>query len=239
MRPIKTLAAVAAALLFHAAVQAADDDQIKARIAKILPDTPADSIRKTPVKGLYEVTFGPKIIYMSEDGRYLLHASITDLETNVDLTEVSQAKAINSALNALGADKMIVFGDPAKAKHTVTVFTDIDCGFCRKLHGEMKGYNDEGIAVRYLFFPRSGVHTPSYDKAVSVWCANDRNAAMTKAKSGKDVENKKCDNPVIEHMRLGELIGVNGTPAIILPNGELLPGYVPPKRLLQYIESKQ
>lgn len=238
MRPIKTLAAVAAALFLNAAVQAGED-QIKARIAKMMPDTPADSIKSTPVKGIYEVTFGPKIVYMSEDGRYLLHASITDLDTNEDITEASQAKAINKALDTLGADKMITFGDPAKAKHTITVFTDIDCGFCRKLHGEMQGYNDEGIAVRYLFFPRSGVHTPSYDKAVSVWCAKDRNAAMTQAKSGKDVESKKCDNPVIEHMRLGELIGVNGTPAIILPNGELLPGYVPPKRLVQYIEGKK
>lgn len=239
MRPIKTLAAVAAALLFHTSVQAADEDQIKARIAKIMPDTPADSIQKTPIQGIYEVTFGPKIVYMSSDGRYLLHASITDLDTNEDITETNQAKAVNKALDTLGADKMITFGDPAKAKHTITVFTDIDCGFCRKMHGEMKGYNEEGIAVRYLFFPRSGVHTPSYDKAVSVWCAKDRNAAMTQAKAGKDVENKKCDSPVIQHMRLGELIGVNGTPAIILPSGELLPGYVPPKRLSQYIEGKK
>lgn len=238
MHPMKTLAA-AAAFVLATSVWADETDQIKARIAKIMPDTPADSIQKTPLQGIYEVTFGPKIIYMSADGRYLLHASITDLDTDKDLTEASQSKAIKTALDKLGEDKMLVFGDPAKAKHTITVFTDIDCGFCRKLHGEMKGYNDEGIAVRYLFFPRSGVHTPSYDKAVSVWCASDRNAAMTRSKSGKDVEAKKCDNPVIEHMRLGELIGVNGTPAIILPSGELLPGYVPPKRLLQYIEGKK
>lgn len=237
MNPIKTLMAAATALLLQTGLQA-DEGQVKARIAKIMPDTPADSIRPTPVKGIYEITFGPKIIYMSEDGRYLLHASILDLETDENITEANQAKAIKVALDQLGPDKMIIFGDPAKAKHTVTVFTDIDCGFCRKLHGEIKGYNDAGIAVRYLFFPRSGVHTPSYDKAVSVWCAKDRNEAMTKAKAGKEIDNKKCDNPVIEHMRLGELVGVNGTPAIILPNGELVPGYVPPKRLLQYIETK-
>jgi thiol:disulfide interchange protein DsbC len=237
MNPIKPLMAAVMALAVHTGLQA-DEAQIKARIAKIMPDTPADSIQQTPVKGIYEVTFGPKIIYMSEDGRYLLHASIVDLETDENITEANQAKAIKVALDKVSQDKMIVFGDPAKAKHTVTVFTDIDCGFCRKLHGEMKDYNDAGIAVRYLFFPRSGVHTPSYDKAVSVWCAKDRNEAMTKAKAGKDVESKKCDNPVIEHMRLGELVGINGTPAIILPSGELVPGYVPAKRLLQYIEGK-
>jgi thiol:disulfide interchange protein DsbC len=133
--------------------------------------------------------------------------------------------------------EMVIFGAD-DAKHTITVFTDIDCGYCRKLHREIDDYNKENIRVRYLFYPRAGVGSPSYDKAVSVWCADDRKQAMTDAKSGKTLESKSCDNPVKGHLVLGELMGVNGTPAIVLESGELLPGYVPAKRMAQMLNSQ-
>jgi len=140
-----------------------------------------------------------------------------------------------SALDKLGEDQMVVFS-PKNPKHTVTVFTDIDCPYCRKLHQEMDGYLKEGIKVRYLFFPRAGIGSKSYDKAVSVWCSADRNQAMTDAKAGKDLGNKTCDNPVATHYKLGEELGVQGTPAIVTDDGRMIPGYLPPERLAAVFE---
>ena len=132
---------------------------------------------------------------------------------------------------------MVVFS-PEKYDHTVTVFTDIDCGYCRKLHNEMNGYHDNGIRVRYMFFPRAGVGSDSYQKAVSVWCADDRNEAMTQAKQGRPLPEKQCENPVREELLLGRLLGVNGTPAIFLESGEMIPGYVPPDKLKAILKDR-
>jgi thiol:disulfide interchange protein DsbC len=125
---------------------------------------------------------------------------------------------------------MLIFS-PDKPTHTITVFTDIDCGYCRKLHHEMADYHAKGIRVRYLMFPRSGVNSPSYDKAVSVWCSEDRNDSLTKAKNGKDPAPRTCDNPVQNHMAMGRSIGVQGTPSIVFEDGRVIPGYVPAERL--------
>ena len=131
---------------------------------------------------------------------------------------------------------MIVF--PAKEqKHVITVFTDIDCGYCRKLHAEMDKYNEEGITVRYLMFPRAGVDSPSYKKAVTVWCSKDQLDAMTRAKNGENLPNLTCDNPIQEEYELGQLIGVRGTPAIVMDDGGMLPGYVPAARLAKALEA--
>jgi thiol:disulfide interchange protein DsbC len=132
----------------------------------------------------------------------------------------------------------VVFG-PKDAPYTITVFTDIDCGFCRRLHAEIGKYNASGIRVRYLFMPRAGKGSESYKKAVGVWCAKDRQRAMTDAKAGKDVPAQDCKNPVDEHLALAELLGINGTPALILPDGELLPGYVPADRLKAAMEDRK
>jgi thiol:disulfide interchange protein DsbC len=235
----KALVAIGATLalsgLFQTAV--ADTAQIKARLEKIMPGVEPDSIAKAPVAGFHEVVFGPKVVYMSDDGRYLLQANIIDLESEENLTETRRSAAIKSSLDKVGEDNMVIFGDK-DAKHTITVFTDIDCGYCRKLHSEIASYNKAGIRVRYLFFPRAGLGSPSYDKAVSVWCASDRKGALTEAKNGKEISAKQCDNPVATHMHLGELMGVNGTPALILPDGEMLPGYVPADRLGKYLEGR-
>jgi thiol:disulfide interchange protein DsbC len=207
---------------------------IKERLAKVMPGAEPDSVSKSPVNGLYEVVFGPQVVYMSEDGRYFMKANIIDLETDENLTEKRRSSAIQSSLAEVGDKNMITFGE--KSKHQVTVFTDIDCGYCRKLHQEMDAYNKAGIQIRYLFYPRAGLGSPSFDKAVSVWCADDQKKAMTQAKDGKKVAEKKCDNPIIDHMRLADLMGINGTPAMILPDGELLPGYVPAAKLSEYLE---
>jgi thiol:disulfide interchange protein DsbC len=218
---------------FAAAQEAAPADvakRIVAGIAKLDPDMKVDAVRTTPVAGLYEVAIGPRLVYVTGDGRYLVQGSIADIEKREDLTEPRRNAIRLEAINRVSEDDMIVFG-PKDAKHTVTVFTDIDCGFCRRLHSEIAKYNANGIRIRYLFMPRAGKGSESYDKAVAVWCAKDRQQAMTDAKAGKDVPKGTCKNPVDEHVALAELVGINGTPALILPNGELLPGYVPADRL--------
>jgi thiol:disulfide interchange protein DsbC len=219
-----------------AAEKAPDTAKLSQRLAQIMPGTKAE-ISPSPIPGYSEVVLGPQLVYMSNDGRYLLKGQLVDLDMEENLTETRRSAAVIKALDALGEDQMIIFGDK-DAKYSITVFTDIDCGYCRKLHNEMAGYKKAGIKVRYLFFPRSGLNTPSYDKAVAVWCAKDRQKALTDAKNGKSIEMKKCDNPVAAHLELGQMMGISGTPAMILPDGELLPGYVPADRLKQFLESK-
>jgi thiol:disulfide interchange protein DsbC len=184
------------------------------------------------------VQLGSRLFYISNDGKYLMQGSLIDMETRVDLSEERRKQIRAEAIDELGVDNMIVF--PAKAtKHEVTVFTDIDCTYCRKLHREIEQYNARGITVRYVMYPRSGINTPSYDKAVAVWCEDNRQEAMTRAKAGETLTGSRdCKNPVKEHMKLGETMGLRGTPAIVLTDGEMLPGYVPADKLAMALDSK-
>jgi thiol:disulfide interchange protein DsbC len=204
-------------------------EDITKSLSRIFPDV-KPKISPSPMEGVSEVLIGPRLMYVSNDGKYLLQGSLIDLNTRMDISEERRNDIRLDALNELGEDKMIVF--PAKEeKHVITVFTDIDCGYCRKLHAEMDKYNEEGITVRYLMFPRAGVDSPSYKKSVTVWCSKDQQDAMTRAKNGENLPNQSCDNPVKEEYELGQLIGVRGTPAIIMDDGGMLPGYVPAARL--------
>ncbi|EGV49880.1 DsbC family protein [Candidatus Endoriftia persephone] len=228
-------------LLFSGLVVAADRAEIelvRQGVGKLLGGETPDSIQPSVIQGVYEVMIGPRLVYVSADGKYLLNGKLFDIETREDLTTPKVAKAKARAIEAVGEENMVIFA-PEKFEHTVTVFTDIDCGYCRKLHSEIGQYNDLGIRVRYMMFPRAGVGSSSFDKAVAVWCADDRQKAMTLSKAGKQVEQKKCENPIIQHMELGQLLGVTGTPAIFFDDGELLPGYVPAKRMLSYLKAKQ
>lgn len=216
----------------------ADDyPAVRKALSTVLPGGEPDRIVATPVPGLFEVTYGSQLLYISEDGRYLIQGHILDVAARKDLTEARQGELRKAAIDKIGEDKMVVFAAD-KPKHTVTVFTDIDCGYCRKLHSEIKETNALGISVRYLFFPRSGPDTESYYKAESVWCAEDRNQALTDAKNGKDPARKSCDNPIDEHMKLVRDFGLQGTPAIVLEDGRIIPGYMPAKKLQAALEGK-
>ena len=211
-------------------------EAITKSLSKIFPGVTPDKIAPSPMEGVSEVLIGPRLMYVSNDGKYLLQGSLIDLKTRTDIGEERRNGIRLDALNDLGEEKMIVF--PAKEqKHVITVFTDIDCGYCRKLHGEMDKYNEKGITVRYLMFPRAGIGSASYKKAVSVWCSKDQQDAMTRSKSGENVPNVTCDNPVKEEYELGQLIGVRGTPAIVMEDGAMLPGYVPAARLVKALEA--
>jgi thiol:disulfide interchange protein DsbC len=211
--------------------------QIRAAVNKLIPNGKVDSVEHSPVDGIYEVLLGTQLYYVSKDGRYLFNGKLYDIDKREDLTSPKTQKVKLDAINAVGEENMIIFA-PENYQHTITVFTDIDCGYCRKLHNEIDQYNDLGIRVRYLSFPRAGVGSPSYKKAVSVWCSDNRQEAMTKAKSGAEIEAKECDNPVKAQMELGQAVGVTGTPALFLENGEMLPGYVPAANLAALLRTK-
>lgn len=226
------------ALFAAAAAHAGSDEDIRKAVGEVLPGLQVESIRPSPIDGVSEVQLGSRIFYISNDGKYLLQGNMIDMKTRVDLSEERRKEIRVGAIDDLGKDKMIVF--PAKSpKHEITVFTDIDCTYCRKLHREIEQYNARGITVRYVMYPRSGVNTPSYDKAVAVWCEKDHQDALTRAKAGEELTGSKdCDNPVKDHMKLGETMGLRGTPAIVLANGEMLPGYVPADKLAVALDSK-
>jgi thiol:disulfide interchange protein DsbC len=201
----------------------------------------AENITDSPLPGVYQVQVGSRVAYVSEDGRYLMQGDLYDLETSRNLTEASRAGSRVELLADVPADQMMVFA-PAdgETKHTITIFTDIDCGYCRQFHREIDQVNNLGIEVHYLFYPRTGPNTDSWAKAEKVWCSGSalRNAALTKAKLGGEVPEVSCeDNPVSAHWDLGHAIGVTGTPSVIAPNGEVIGGYLAPDQLLQRLES--
>lgn len=241
MRRLRDFALVAASLTIATSVLAASPEQtIREMLEKTVPGIKISHIEAAPIKGLYEVMVGTDLMYVTGDGRYFVNGHIVDLKTREDLTEPRLAVARKQLIDQLGESQMVIFG-PADAKHTITVFTDIECGYCRKLHSQIAEYGKEGIRVRYLFFPRAGKGSPAYDEAVSVWCAGDeaaRRTAMTDAKAGKTIEEKTCDNPVDEHMAVGEEFGLRGTPAIVTEAGDLIPGYVEPKRLASELTTR-
>lgn len=211
------------------------DAEIEALITKLKPSFPGlqvKDVRRTPVDGLFEVSRGLSFGYVTADGEYFLDGDLIDLKKGLSLTEDSRKSLRLDAMKSIGEDKMIVY--PAKnEKHVMTVFTDIDCGYCRKLHREMADYNARGITVRYLFYPRSGPQTASFSKAEHVWCADDRNDALTQAKQGSKVPARQCQTPVLEHYQAGQRLGIRGTPALVLEDGSIKPGYLPADRLAQ------
>ncbi len=212
-----------------------DTTKLKAALATLLPGATPDSIKPAAIPGMYEISYGATVLYMTQDGRYLLRGDLIDVERGENLTEVNRNRARLKIVGAIDEGSMIVYA-PRKVKHTITVFTDPDCAYCRKMHSEMQEYNKRGIKIRYMAFPRSGVDTPSYEKSVSVWCVKDRAAAMTRAKRGDEIAKKTCDDPVQMHLQAARQIGISGTPTLILEDGSLIPGYVPAERLAEILD---
>ncbi len=228
-------AMVGTAFAADAKVDAATSKVITAAIHKLAPGAKVKSIEPSALPGMYVVVASGQVVYVSGDGKYMLQGSLYDLDTRSNLTETRMDNVRKAALAELDQSEMIEFA-PKDPKYHVTVFTDIDCGYCRKLHSHMKEFNAEGIAVDYLFFPRTGIGSHSYDKAVSVWCADDSREAMTLAKTGKEPKPLKCDNPVAEDYNLGQRLGVTGTPTIIADDGSVLGGYLTPAQMLQSLK---
>ena len=233
---IKACLIIAAGLLVVPAH--ADSRDIKAAketIKSIFKNVDEKNISPSPITGLYEVIIPPRLYYVSADGKYLFNGDLIDIRRNQNISKIKRSKAVLDSVNALGEDAMIIFGKP-DLKHTVTVFTDIDCAYCRKLHSQIDEYNKRGIRIRYIAYPRAGVGSASFKKAEAVWCSKDRKAALTKAKNDLPVKSKKCDNPVAAEFALGNKIGIRGTPALVLEDGSIVPGYIPPARLAEGLD---
>ena len=233
----KTALSVFALTILGITIVYADEDAVRKSLNKSLPSLKIDTIKVSEAKGLFEVVAGTNILYVSEDGKYLLQGHLIDIEARKDLTEGKLADTRKLAIDKLGVDQMIIF-KPEKSLHKISIFTDIDCGYCRKLHSEMDQYMAEGITIQYLFYPRAGKGSDSYNKAVSVWCSDDRNSALTAAKKGETPEAKTCDNPVDTHMQLGAEFEVRGTPMIVTEKGNVFPGYVPASKLAQALAAE-
>lgn len=210
---------------------------LSARLEALAPDMEPDHVVETGMSGMYEARFGSIIVYLSGDGRYMLRGDLIDLAAGRNVTEESRRSMRAEIVGALGEANMVVF-EPDTVKHTITVFTDVDCGYCARLHRQMADYNRLGIRIRYTAFPRAGVGSETWDKMVSVWCARDQHQAMTDAKAGIEIAPARCDNPVRDQYEAGKAIGVTGTPAMVLESGELIPGYVPPEDLASRLDER-
>ena len=246
---LSRLIAIAGLLFAAAAVEAqaqtAEADAIRALLVSTQPDMPIASVQPSAVAGLYEVLLqGGESIYVSADAKFLIPGDMYESlpEGLVNLGEKRRNVLRRDKIAALDEKDMIVFEAAGERKATLTVFTDVDCPYCRKLHGEIEELNSYGVAVRYLAYPRTGLidretgqKTETYVRMVATWCAEDRKAMMTSAKRGADVPSADCDSPVEEQFELGREVGVTGTPALVLEDGTMLPGYVPAAQLASYL----
>ena len=209
--------------------QAADPEQsIRQALRQLQPELSVDAVKPSPMQGLYEVHMGGRVLYASPDGRFVVNGHLLQIDGGkvVNLTQQQESRAMAEQINGIARKEMVIFS-PAKPKTHITVFTDTDCGYCQKLHSEVPELNRLGVEVRYLAFPRGGAGSNAHKVLANVWCAKDPREAMNLAKARRAVPAAECDNPVLKQYALGQRIGIEGTPAIILANGQLIPGYQP------------
>ncbi len=211
------------------------DARVRAAIQKMDPKIQIDRLAAAPMPGFREVIISGQVLYVSDDGRYLMQGSLYDMNDKKDLSQVGMSAVRREELSKVPASDKIVFA-PAKPRHTVEVFTDIECGYCRKLHQDIAIYNRLGIAIEYLAFPRAGLDSPDFHNMESVWCSADRQKALTDAKNGLPAPAKTCTNPVASQYKMGQRLGLQGTPMIITSDGIALPGYMPPDLMLKTLD---
>src|SRR5271170_5960177 len=238
---VLTLILSGAAMNLRAAPAEQPTADPRAALLKLLPaGVKLDDLRPSPLPGIYEFVQGAEVSYLTADGKYFIDGNLYDMKSRENLTEELRTHARVALINAVPESQMLIFS-PANPKYTLTVFTDVDCQYCRKLHREIAELNRLGVRVRYMFFPRTGPGTESWRKAEVVWCSADRNEALTRAKTGAQLDmSKTCDaTPVAREYALGQSIGVRGTPAIVTENGDYIAGYMEPRELLQQIKDMQ
>ena len=221
---------------------AAEADEVPAedreRISELFESIAAEDIHPSPIEGWYTIRRGSIVAYISTDGRYLLQGDIIDLDKQVNLTEESRSLARRDLMSAVTDEQVIAFS-PAEVKYTVSIFTDVDCTYCRRLHNQIDDYMAHGIEVRYLLFPRGGPASPAWNTAEEVWCSADRANALTMAKLDRDFESTSCDASIVQdHYIMGQEVGLSGTPAIVFDDGELVAGYLPPDALKMRLDRK-
>jgi thiol:disulfide interchange protein DsbC len=217
---------------------ATPDARARQALQTLNPQIQVDYIGEAPLPGFREVIVGGQLVYVSDDGKYLVQGTVVDIATQSELTQSSQALSTyrQDLLRTVKTSDRIVFAPP-NAKYTVSIFTDIECGYCRKLHSEIAEYNRQGIAIEYLAFPRMGLGSKDHTDMISVWCAPDRRKALTDAKNGVPVPQRSCrQTPVDMQFNVGQRLGVSGTPAVYAPDGTQLGGYLPPAQMRQALD---
>ena len=208
-------------------------EKVRDKMSTMFQEINPQNIQPSPIDGWYTVRKGAVVAYISADGRYLLQGDLIDLDTQVNLSETERNSARIEMMAAIPDDEMISF-TPDEVKYSVSIFTDIDCAYCRRLHSQIDEYLAQGIEINYLLYPRSGPTSASWVKAEQVWCADDRNEALTAAKVDKNFDSHSCDSSMIsKHYSLGKDVGLTGTPAIVMSDGTLMPGYLPPEALAE------
>ncbi len=235
----RTLLAACLAVFSMAGAAAETDGQaLVAKLKSLRPDIPIERVSPSPLPGIYQLELaGGTVFYGTEDGRYLFAGDLYELgdEDLINLAEQGRIEKRQALLATVDTDDMIIFPPSGQRNAVISVFTDVDCGYCQKLHQEVPRLNEMGVEVRYLAYPRAGVGSRSFQKIVSAWCADDQKTAITALKSGQTIPDAECSNPVAAQYELGQELGVSGTPAIVLEDGRLLPGYMPADQLAEAI----
>jgi len=232
-RPAPALLAVTLLTISWAATSMAEEGaatEIERKVRALAPSATSIAVSETPIEGILQVQINNEIYYASKDAKYLLIGRILDMDTQVNITDQAKASIRRGLLDGFDHSQQISFSPP-HPDYELLVFTDIDCGYCRKLHSQINEYMEQGIAINYVAFPRAGPSSHSFEKFVSVWCADDQQNALTMAKNGDEPQPLQCDNPVMDQYELGLELGVSGTPALVTSDGTLIPGYVPPVQL--------
>jgi thiol:disulfide interchange protein DsbC len=217
------------------------EEQIKDSIKNILPDgTKIESIEPTPIKDMFAVYYGDlQPIYVTKDGSFFIYGDIYKINNNSisNFTEDSISQKRKSILSEIPSNELISFKSDNE-KFSVIVFTDVDCGYCRKLHNQIEEYNKLGISIHYAAFPRSGMGTSAFTKMVGAWCSANPKDSISKLKNNKNLDLSFCDTqPVSKQYIIGQKLGVNGTPAIFSMDGVMFPGYIEPEELLLKLKS--
>jgi thiol:disulfide interchange protein DsbC len=238
----KTGAVLLASFFVVSPAWSADSAEVPAeereRLAGMFESIAPENVKPSPIDGWYMIQKGSLVAYISEDGRYLLQGDLIDLNSQVNLSEQSRTDARRELMSRVPDNEVILFS-PDEVKYSVTVFTDVDCTYCRRLHNQIEQYMANGIQVRYLLYPRGGPASAAWNTSEAVWCAKDRGEALTAAKLDREFESSSCDaSAVQDHYILGQEVGLSGTPAIVLDDGELIAGYLPPDALKVRLEQK-
>lgn len=208
-------------------------------VRQLNPQVEVERVGAAPMPGFREAIVAGQVVYVSDDGRYLFlpgsGGALFDVTAKKNLSEDAMAAMRKQLLQSIPASERIVFA-PANPKYTVTVFTDVECGYCRKLHSEIAEYNRQGIAIEYLAFPRMGIGSDDYKKMVAVWCSADRRKALTDAKNDRAPAYKNCKTSVNQQYDVGQRVGLTGTPMILTRDGVQVGGYVPPAALRETLD---
>jgi thiol:disulfide interchange protein DsbC len=240
VRTLMAVAALAVAGSVAAAPPGVDASAVSAVVAKLKtlrPDLTVVNAEPATIPGMVSIELaGGTQLYATADGHYLIAGDLYEMGDGlVNVAEQNRDAKRRELIAGVSLSDMAVFPATTQRRAVLTVFTDVDCGYCRKFHQEVPELNRMGVEVRYLAYPRSGIGSPSYDKLVTAWCSKDRQDAITRMKRGEDLPAKTCDNPVAQEYELGHLAGLQGTPAIVLEDGRMLPGYMPASALGQVL----